>query len=215
MSQDPSSNGQPLRADADTRRRAKCTHHRIIVCERGDERRPELERFVHDVFVAQHSAHVCSFMPTLLALRSDAGHLCGVAGYRCAAEEPLFLERYLDQPIESAIHSVTGRSAQRSQIVEVGNLAGASCRAAVRLVLALPQLLLSRGQLWVAFTATDVVRQLLSSYGAPLFELAPAQADRVAALGDDWGRYYRADPRVMVGFLPDGLALRRARQVTP
>lgn len=215
MQPDQMQKPESKRASVVNRRRAECAHHRIVVCERGDEQRPQFERFVHDVFAAKHSAHVCSFMPTLLALQSDAGRVCGVAGFRCAAEEPLFLERYLDQPIESAVQAVTGRSVRRSQIAEVGNLAGMSCRAAVRLVLALPQMLLARGQLWVAFTATGTVRQLLSNYSAPLFELASAHASRVAALGDDWGRYYETDPRVMVGFLPDGLSLRRAQRVTP
>lgn len=148
-------------------------------------------------------------MPTLLAFRNDANEVCSVAGFRCAADEPLFLERYLDEPIERAIAAAARIDVSRSQIVEVGNLAGVSCRSAMRLVLALPRMLLDRGQRWIVFTATDTVRQLLASYHAPLIDLAPAQAGRVQGTGDDWGRYYETDPRIMVGYLPDGLTLRR------
>lgn len=195
------------------RRRARCTHHQLLVCGRSDPMRVELERFVQDAFVARHGAHVCSFMPTLLAMHGNRG-VCGVAGFRRAADEPLFLERYLDRPIEAAIEAATKRGVPRSQIVEVGNLAGLSCRAAVRLVLELPQLLLAQGHRWIVFTATEQVRQLLGAFRAPLIELAPARATCVAGLGDDWGRYYETDPRVMVGYLEDGLAMHRQRQAS-
>jgi len=191
---------------------ATCNRHELTVCGQRDSRRDELEAFVRTAFARKHGARVCTFMPMMFATRNEAGRLCGVAGFRSAASESLFLERYLSQPIEQAIAAASGRQVNREQIVEVGNLAGVSCRAAVRLVLQLPQLLLERGQQWIVFTATDAMRHLLAGYGAPLIELAPAQADRVAGLGDEWGSYYQTDPRVMVGYLPDGLALRRARR---
>jgi hypothetical protein len=186
-----------------------CRQHRLHVCESNDPQRAELECFIQSAFESKHAAKVRTFMPTLLAMRNEKGGVCGVAGFRCAMHEPLFLERYLDEPIERAIQAATRREVSRSQIVEVGNLAGVNCRAAMRLVLELPRLLISRGQRWIAFTATDHVRTLLAGYGAPLIELAPARASRVSELPDDWGRYYDTDPRVMVGHLPDGVALRR------
>jgi len=148
-------------------------------------------------------------MPTLLSLCNDRGEICSVAGFRSATDQPLFLERYLDEPIERAIALATQIDVSRSQIVEVGNLAGMNCRSAMRLVLALPRILLDRGQRWIVFTATDTVRQLLANYHAPLIDLAPAVAGRVQGLGDDWGRYYETNPRIMVGYLPDGMKLRR------
>ncbi len=191
---------------------AACGRHELIVCEQPHSQREELEAFVRAAFAKKHGARVCSFMPAMFATRNEAGRLCGVAGFRCAGSESLFLERYLSEPVERAIQAASGQQVRREQIVEVGNLAGVSCRAAVRLVLQLPELLLARGQRWIVFTATDAMRQLLSGYGAPLIELAPAEASRVSGLGDEWGRYYLTDPRVMVGYLPDGISLRRARR---
>ncbi len=183
----------------------------ISLCHENDPRRAELERFIHEVFASRHDARVCSFMPTLLAVRNDAGAICSVAGFRSAAGQRLFLERYLDEPIEHAIASASGQQVGRSHIVEVGNLAGLNCRSAMRLVLELPRLLLDRGHRWIVFTATDTVRGLLASYSAPLLDLAEASAARAQHTGDDWGRYYEARPRVMAGYLPDGLALHRRR----
>jgi hypothetical protein len=145
-------------------------------------------------------------------MRNDSGAICSVAGFRCAAGQQLFLERYLDEPIEQAIASSSGQQISRSQIVEVGNLAGRNCRSAMRLVLDLPRILLDRGHRWIVFTATDTLRGILGSYHAPLLELAPATASRAQSTGDEWGRYYDSNPRVMVGYLPDGLSLRRRRE---
>lgn len=197
-------------ADTSSSTRLGCGRHRLHVYEQHDPHRAELERFVQTAFEAKHAAKIHHFMPTLLAMRNEKGNVCGVAGFRSAAHEPLFLERYLDEPVECAIRAATRHDVSRSHIVEVGNLAGISCRAAMRLVLELPRLLIARGQRWIVFTATDQVRGLLTSYKAPLLELAPAKASRVAAMHDDWGRYYETDPRVMLGHLPDGISLQRS-----
>lgn len=193
----------------------RCHNHRLFLHDAKDPQRGELELFVQGAFASRHSARVRSFMPTLLALRNDKGEICSVAGFRSAAHEPLFLEHYLDGPIERAISTVTRLEVSRSHIVEVGNLAGMNCRSAMRLILALPRLLLDRGHRWMVFTATDTVRQLLANYHAPLIDLAPAVASRVQGLGDDWGRYYDTNPRIMVGYLPDGLKLRRHDAIAP
>jgi len=207
MMTDPRLVTEPQRACVDDTRR--CQRHELSLYRTDDPQREELERFVREVFAQKHGARVCSFMPTLLAMRNHAGAVCSVAGFRCAAGQELFLERYLDEPIERAIAAATGRPICRSQIVEVGNLAGASCRSAMRLVLDLPRILLDRGHRWMVFTATDTLRQLLASYHAPLLDLATASAARAQSTGDDWGRYYESHPRVMAGYLPDGLLLKR------
>jgi hypothetical protein len=187
----------------------RCKGHELSLYRASDPHREDLERFVRDVFASKHGARVCSFMPTLLAMRNDAGDVCSVAGFRCAAGQPLFLEQYLDEPVERAISTFSGQQVDRSQIVEVGNLAGVSCRSAMRLVLDLPRILLEGGHRWIVFTATDTLRGLLASYHAPLLDLAEASVSRVQGAGDDWGQYYERRPRVMAGYLPDGLILRR------
>lgn len=199
----------PLPAEPGRPGRRRCQNHRLFLYDANDPQRAELELFVKQAFDSRHSARVCSFMPSLLALRNDRNEICSVAGFRHAAAQPLFLEHYLDEPIELALSRATGSEVSRATIVEVGNLAGLSCRSAMRLVLALPRMLLDRGQRWIVFTATDTVRHLLANYHAPLIDLAPAVASRVQGLGDDWGRYYDTHPRILAGYLPDGLQLRR------
>jgi hypothetical protein len=126
-----------------------------------------------------------------------------VIGLRSAAPKPLYLEQYLEQPVEAAIATATGQAVQRHQVVEVGNLAGVNCRAAMRMVAALPAYLLARDYRWIVFTATSAVRGILQGFDAPLVELARADGSRVASSPDRWGRYYESDPRVLAGYLPD------------
>jgi hypothetical protein len=183
----------------------------------GSGHRDELEQYVRAAFACKHGAAIRTFMPTLLSFRDRAGVLRGVAGVRGAHEEALYLEHYLDLPIESALaaalakrpHASAHKSGVvvRSDIVEVGNLAGGSCRAAVRMVSQLPSYLLEQRYRWIVFTATSALRGILASLGAPLVELAAAERRRVAGVSDDWGSYYETDPRVYAGFLGDAEGL--------
>jgi hypothetical protein len=165
--------------------------------------RAELESFVSAAFARKHRATIRSFMPTLLGFRDPAGRLRGVAGLRPAGTEPLYLEQYLDAPIEDAITAASGKTVHREEIVEIGNLAGGSCRTAMRIVAQLPAHLMSRDFRWIAFTATSAVRQILLGFGAPLLELARADEARVIGGDDAWGSYYQSDPRVFAGYLPE------------
>ena len=180
---------------------------RLEAVRPGDTCRAELERYVQLAFQAKHGAHVRSFMPTLLAFRDRAGALGGVAGIRGADEGRLYLEQYLDRPVEQALVSALAtrgnERVERGQIAEVGNLAGASCRAAVRMVAQIPGYLLAHRYTWIVFTATSALRGILARFDAPLVELARAEGPRVAGASDEWGRYYETDPRVYAGWLRD------------
>ena len=176
---------------------------RLAAARHGDPQRPELESYVSAAFLRKHAAHVHTFMPTLLAFRDHGGDLRGVVGLRGAGHGRLYLEQYLDLPIEQALGTATGQDVRRESIVEVGNLAGGSCRTAMRMVAQLPSFLLARDYRWIVFTATSAVRQILLGFGAPLVELARADGARVAGGDDEWGSYYETDPRVFAGFLPD------------
>jgi len=184
-------------------------HHRpfgrnlhVAEARAGSADRQELETFVADAFLRRHEATIQSFMPTLLSFRDHGGALRGVIGLRGAAGQPLYLEQYLERPIEDAMSSAIGRPVERREIVEVGNLAGSNCRTAMRMVALVPAYLLAREYRWIVFTATVAVRGILQGLGAPLVELARADGARVSQAPDRWGRYYDSDPRVLAGYLP-------------
>ena len=175
----------------------------VTAVGRDDADRAALETYVRTAFNRSHDAEVNSFMPTLLAFRDGAGSLRGVLGLRSAADATLYLENYLDRPVEQAIVAAGYHPVDRREVVEVGNLAAGSCLAAVRMVAQMPVQLMNRGYSWIVFTATSTVHEILLGLGAPLVELGRADPRRVARQADRWGRYYDNDPRVYAGYLPD------------
>ncbi|WP_288252964.1 thermostable hemolysin [uncultured Hydrogenophaga sp.] len=153
-------------------------------------------------FQQEHQAQLTHFMPRLLGLLDAAGALAGAAGCRPAASETLFLERYVDLPIEQAIAAVAGEPVARHEVVEVGNLAATSPGCARVLIVALTDWLAGQGYRWVAFTGT---RSLLNSFrrlGLTPRVLAPADPARMGDTLSQWGRYYAQQPQVVFGEIP-------------
>ena len=198
--------GSPRR-DAVPKGSARAHELCISLPSPGSRERCEAEEFVMAGFAATHAAQVRSFMPELLVFRGAMGPIRGVLGLRSAYSGNLFLEQYLDLPVERAIAERASGEVARAEIVEVGNLASASGREAMRLVALLPSYLLARGFRWIVFTGTAPVRGWRRGFEAPLLELAHAERARVSQGVDDWGRYYESDPRVFAGYLPDSLRL--------
>ncbi len=171
----------------------------------GDgQRRAALETFIRSRFAERYQARIQQFLPCLLGIESPHGQVHGAAGLRSARERPLFLERYLDLPVEQAILAGNGRAIPRGQIVEVGNLAASGGASARLLIIALTDLLMALGFRWVVFTGT---RELLNSFGRlgiDLLPLAPADPARMGGELADWGRYYDNAPQVMAGEIRPG-----------
>jgi Thermostable hemolysin len=172
------------------------------LCRAGDPLRPALEAFIRAGFRRRHEASICSFMPRLLGLYED-GQLVGAAGYRRAAEEPLFLEQYLTEPVETLVaRRGSAGHVDRADIAEIGNFAASRCATAVTLVQCMAGLVQRNGHRWVVFTATRTVRGIMERMGIALVEIGRADASRVDGNADHWGRYYDTDPRIMLGHVP-------------
>lgn len=177
---------------------------RFGICLPGDPLRPELEAFIGEVYRRRHGARVRAFMPVLVSLR-DASGIVAAAGYRCAGDSPLFLERYLDAPVESLLAAAQGAAPDRAAIVEVGHLAAARAGEGRRLILALgPHLARQRFQ-WVVGTLTRELRSLFLRIGVTPLTLGPADPAALGEQAADWGTYYEHAPLVLAGHLPQAL----------
>ncbi|WP_278464129.1 thermostable hemolysin [Stutzerimonas kunmingensis] len=168
------------------------------------ERRMALEAFIHQRFAEHYGAHVKHFMPCLLGLHDEDGTVQGAVGLRSARRRPLFLERYLDAPIEEAVSLRSGRAIPREEIVEVGNLAAFGNASARLLIVALTDLLVAQGFRWVVFTGTPA---LLNSFQRLALTPLPLGLADPARMGDelpDWGSYYASRPQVMAGEILPG-----------
>ncbi len=159
--------------------------------------RDEAERFIAARYLRDYGAVLDHFLPTLVTLPSPAGGLLAAAGLAPAAAGPLFLEHYLDAPVEVAIARRLGRDIRRREVLEVGNLAAGTPGGGRLMIVSLVRLLEGRGVEWIAFTATLSLRNSLARLGIHAHELAPAQASALGVEGVAWGRYYDHDPRVV------------------
>lgn len=155
--------------------------------------------FIRHRFDQTHRAQVSHFMPQLFGLQSDDGILHGAAGCRPAASGALFIERYLDVPIEQAIFARSGIQVARHQIVEVGNLAAQGMGTARALIVQLTRLLALQGFRWVTFTGTQELLNSFYRLGLAPQSLGLADPARMGESLAEWGRYYDSQPRVMFG----------------
>lgn len=171
----------------------------------GSARRAALEGFIRQRFGRQHGARIRHFMPCLFGLENTAGQLLGAVGVRSGNSGPLFLERYLDQPVEQAIGGRLGLSQPgRGELVEVGNLAADSPGAARLLIVALTDLLVALGFRWVTFTGTATLLNSFQRLGLTPIALGEADPTRMGEELVDWGRYYDSRPWVMAGDIHGG-----------
>ena len=174
----------------------------------GDPAREEVEALIRGVYAERYGARVERFAPMLVSLREGEGaaaRTVAAAGYRLAVE-PLFLERYLDRPVEELL-AHGGVLPQRMGIVEVGHLAAVRAGEGRRLILKLAQHLATLDVEWVVSTLTGELRQLFTRMGVTPLALGAADPARLGDAAAQWGSYYEHHPVVLAGSLP--LAMRR------
>lgn len=164
-----------------------------------DPSREELEQFIHQCFAATHNADVHHYLPELLALHDSHGQLIAAAGMRPASSGRLFLEYYLDEPVENAVSRVAGVTLSREGMVEVGNLASLSAGSARIMIIAVTWLLARRGLQWVVFTGASTLINSFQRLGLVPQVLAEADPARLDEPAGHWGSYYAQHPHVFVG----------------
>lgn len=171
----------------------------LEVLRNNDLGRAQAEQYIHEVFARVYSADVKHFMPQLMVLRSESNEFLAALGIRFAQTAPLFLEQYLDVPVEQAVARAAQTAVARSSVVELGNLASLQRGGLRCLIIGLTAYLKGAGAKWATFTAVPAVYNAFVKMGIPLFELGPADASRVIGGAADWGTYYDHSPRVVVG----------------
>lgn len=174
----------------------------------GDPLRPRVEAAIRRVYAERFDARVGRFAPTLVSLHEGAGaeaRIVAAAGYRVATQ-PLFLETYLDRPVDELLAAHGVRPA-RARIVEVGHLAAVRPGEGRRLILRLAHEFARLDIEWVVGTLTEELRLLFQRMGIVPIALGAADPARLGAAATDWGSYYDHHPVVLAGNL--AVALRR------
>lgn len=160
--------------------------------------RHEVESFIALIFKQQYGAIITEFMPELVALRDNEGKLMAAFGLRQAAKEPLFLEQYIDEPIEDLISKKLNKHITRDAITCIGNLAVANPRNASVLIAHVIQHSLDIGIQWCVATVHHSLQNGLVKGGRDVYPLHVADVLRLpVASHAAWGSYYKTTPQVV------------------
>lgn len=164
----------------------------------GDQARSEVEAFIKAVFKKAYGAEINHFMPQLVALRDGNGVLMAAFGWKKASDGPLFLEQYLDEPIESLMSKTLGKTITRDEITKIGNLAVANPRNAGILIAHVIKHSLDIGIEWCVATAHHSLQNGLIKGGRDVYPLYNADKSRLSTQEQaKWGSYYQHMPQVI------------------
>lgn len=178
----------------------------------GHPLRPRVEAFIASRFYDVHGARIAGFMPALLALPGEDGEIRATVGVRDAGLETLFLEYYLDQPVESALAAKSDLRLppSRSRIAEIGNLASVDRRASRRLFGILSAYLAGANFEWAVFTGCGALTRMFDTLGIETCTLGRALQSRLPVDQQTWGGYYEDNPQVVAGRVCRGLDVFRS-----
>ncbi len=175
----------------------------------GSER-AAVESFISRCFAESFGSRIDAFMPRLFSVRDHTGKICGAFGLRSGTRK-LFLEQYLDEPIEQAVAAFAGSKPERRTIVEVGHFCGSFPGAVRAMISLLTGHLHHEGFEWVAFTGTTGLRNAFCRLGLSPFDIQAASASRLPPESRAaWGSYYDHGPRVLIGNILEGYRAMRA-----
>lgn len=176
----------------------------------GDAGRPGIEDFIRAVYKLRFGANLSALAPHLFALRNADGGLVAAVGLRQAQGNALYLERYLDAPIDETLSARSGIAISRGHIIEVSSLAArpGETRTLIRV---LTLFLYRAGYRWVVFTAIQRLRNTFRRMGLSLITLCPADPQRLGEERHPWGSYYYDSPMVMAGKIAEGLRYLQTR----
>jgi hypothetical protein len=195
-----------LRFDADRVRRFTSVEPRVIsIHHHFRPERKRVEAYIEATYAQVYDGRIRAHYPTLMSVQDAHGEIHAAVGFRLAGDEPLFLERYLDDPIERALTSAMDATVQRSDVAEIGNLASGSAGASLFLFMALARYLDQVGCEYAVATATRQLRRTFGRVGFPTRRLTTADPARLGDEARDWGGYYERDPEVLAGAIAPAL----------
>ncbi len=164
---------------------------------------PAVSLFIRTTYLEHYGARLDDLPANIVALVDAQDRILCAAGLR-NAPEPFFSEFYMEEPVETLIGKIAGKSVKRQEIVEVTALVSRTPAVSVHFMRELILYGDTLGFNWALFTATSRLQKILHRINLPLIDLGQARRDRVPA-PEKWGSYYDNQPRVLaIG--RDGLA---------
>lgn len=169
----------------------------VSACTEASTRRAALERYISGIFSAAYGASILEYLPLLFSLEKD-GHYNAALGLRSAAAAPLFCEQYLDSTVEDEAFLLYGDRADRSKIMELGNLVATSPGQSAFLYLLVTAALQAADVQYLLFAANKSVRASIRRSGFTPRVIGVADGNRLGPEAKNWGTYYEGEPFVML-----------------
>lgn len=166
--------------------------------EEDSSSRGKIETYIKDKFRQEYDAEVSTFAPLLLSMHCKK-ELNAAIGLRPAVMTSLFIEQYLDAPIENYITPDGSDPVRREEIIEISNLVATRRGASQLMFIVVGSILYEAGYRWLVFNATDKVERITRKFPFPVQVLCAADPQRLGLRAQEWGRYYETSPRVLVG----------------
>lgn len=164
------------------------------ILDKTSAKRDTVEQLIQRGFSAKYKAVVAVTMPYLVALTQDAD-LGAALGFR-SAQETLFLEQYLDVPIEQVSYFAQ-QHVPRKSIAEIGHLYSNCPHLTLHLFILLALSLENADFTHIVFAGNNRVMQIMQKSGVQMEYLASATQDKLKTSRDYWGNYYETNPRVV------------------
>jgi len=164
--------------------------------------RSYLESYISSKYQQTHNALIREYLPILVGIH-NSDELLGAFGLRPGQYRPMFLEQYLDSPIEQQVASFSKQPVDRCALIEIGNLAITRKGIGPFLMVVMARALAQAGYEWMVFTVTEQVERLMKRLGFKPHYLVNADPNCLNGDKSLWGSYYENNPRVMVGNLKE------------
>ena len=177
--------------------------------------RNAVEAYLEAAYARTFDGRIRRHYPMLMSVENGDGAVKAAVGFRFAEAAPLFLEQYLDEPVQCALARLFRAPIARDQIAEIGNLAAENHAASSFLFLNLADHLLAARRTHAVATATRQLRRRFRRLGFVTQSLTRADPARLSCGGAEWGGYYARDPEVLAGAIgqtPPCLVQVRARK---
>lgn len=163
--------------------------------------RTETETFIKESYFKAYGAIITYFFDTLLVVVNEQGAIQAAIGFQNPTHKPLFLEQYLERPIEHYIFNHFQSNIDRQEIAEIGNFSSINKQAAKLLIPMLLSVLLSRNYKFVALTATQSLFEKFIHLQLEPITISSAHAEKLSSEQRSWGSYYSTHPKVVIGDL--------------
>lgn len=169
---------------------------RIAITNHDSGERRRVEHFIEQVFADSYGAHISRHYPMLLSVHDETDNVLAALGFRYADRGPLFLEQYLNKPIEQVLAKNYVAPIERRSVVEIGNLASLGQGASIFMFTAINAYLMQQEKCINVVTATASLRRYFKALGFDLSDLGRAEQSHLTDGGASWGTYYDEDPRI-------------------